>query len=100
MSRTIHPLSGAGSIFSVLDIQPLIVTCTPPILQNASDSPAPGARHPAPQSSGGNRSSYRDFVSTAATLPTTVLSETWKPIALFGHARGPYRVFGDSSLPD
>ena len=39
--------------------------------------------------SNGNQSSLRDFQSTSALLLTTVLSEAWKPIALFGHARGP-----------
>ena len=43
--------------------------------------------------SNGNLRSLRDFQSTAALLLTTVLSETWKPIALFGHARGPSVFF-------
>ncbi len=36
----------------------------------------------------GDPSSLRDFQSTLALLLTTVLSEAWKPIALFGQARG------------
>ena len=41
----------------------------------------------------GDPSSLRDFQSTLALLLTTVLSEAWKPIALFGHARGPSVIF-------
>ena len=37
--------------------------------------------------------SLRDFKSAAALLLTIVLSETWKPIALFGHAGGPSVFF-------
>ena len=84
----------------MLGIQPLLVTCTPPILLTAFDLRASCARHPAAQMSGGNLRSYRDFLSTAATLPTTVLSETLEPIALFGHAGGPKVGCGDSDLPD
>jgi hypothetical protein len=70
-------------------IQTLVITGTLPILQQASDSLASFARPLAIRGRRMNPRSYRDLLSTFATLPTTVLSETLMPIALFGHARGP-----------
>jgi hypothetical protein len=58
------------------------------------------ARYLTGRKSGEDLSSFRDFISTAAILLTTVLSETWKPIALSGHARGPSVFARDSLLPD
>lgn len=40
-------------------------------------------------SGGGDLRSHRDIESTLAVLSTMVLSETWKPTALFGRTRGP-----------
>jgi hypothetical protein len=76
-------------LLEALAIQTLVVTGTLTILQNASDSHASFARPPATRDSNGIPRSYRDLLSTSAALPTMVLSETFKPIALFGHARGP-----------
>jgi len=75
--------------FGVQDIQPLVVKLAPPIPRHSSDSPACYAPDSTARVTGGYLSSYRDLESTTAILLTTVLSETCKPIALFGHARGP-----------
>ncbi len=75
--------------FGMLGIQTLVVTGTLPMLQQATDSLASFARPLAIRGRRMNPRPYRDLLSTSAALPTTVLSETYKPIALFGHARGP-----------
>ena len=41
------------------------------------------------QEATGIRAPFETFKARVALLLTTVLSEAWKPIALFGHARGP-----------